>query len=133
MAFGQVDWIALVVAVVASFVFGAVFYTALGKPWMAAVGKTREELKGGPAPFVIAVVGQVLMAYLLSVLMVSLGMVSPGGGLTIALSAWLAFVVPTMTINHRFQGASWSLTVIDSAHWLGVFAIQGAAIGLIAG
>jgi hypothetical protein len=119
--------------VAVSFAFGAAFYMTLGKAWLAAIGKTREELGGGASPFVIEFVGQVVIAYLLSVLMVSLGTVSLGGGLTIGLSVWIAFVVTTMTINHRYQGASRALTMIDGAHWLGVFAIQGIVIGLIAG
>lgn len=83
--------------------------------------------------YVIAIIGQVLIAYMLSVLMVTLGTGSVGGALSIELPVWLAFVVSTMTINHRFQQSSWSHTIIDGAHWLGVYAIQSVVLALMAG
>lgn len=134
MAFGSIDWIALIGAVVASYAFSAVYYITLGKPWMAAIGKTEAEIKAGASPvaYVVAVIGHTLIAYMLSVLMVSLATGSVAGGLSVALPLWLAFVVSTMTINHRFQQSSWSHTIIDGAHWLGVFAIQAVVIGLLA-
>ncbi len=42
---------------------------------------------------------------------------------------WLGFVITTMAVNHAFQGAKWSLTLIDGGHWLGVLLIQGAILG----
>ena len=135
MQFGNVDWIALGVAFVASYVFSAVFYIALAKPWMAAIGKTEEEVKAGagPLPYAVAIVGQVVIAYVLMNLMVALGVLSPVGGVTLAVTLWIGLVMTTMAINHRFQGASWSHTVIDGAHWLGVLVIQAIAISLLMG
>lgn len=135
MAFGNIDWIALVAAFVASYAFSAAYYIALAKPWLAAIGKTEAELKAGGSPvaYVIAVIGHVFIAYMLSVLMVSLAVGSVAGGVTIALSMWVAFVISTMTINHRFQQSTWSHTILDGAHWLGVFVIQAVVIGLVAG
>jgi len=134
MAFGNIDWIALLGAVVASYVFSAAYYISLAKPWQAAVGKTEAELKAGTSPvaYVIAIIGHVLIAYMLSVLMVSLELGSVAGGVSIAVPMWLAFVMSTMIINHRFQQSNWSHTVIDGGHWLGVFAIQAVVIGMIA-
>jgi hypothetical protein len=134
VAFGNVDWIALVAAFVASYAFSAAYYITLGKPWMAAIGKTEAEIKAGASPvaYVVAIIGHILIAYMLSVLMVSLAVGSIAGGVTMALSMWLAFVIPTMTINHRFQQSNWSHTIIDGAHWLGVFVIQAVVIGLVA-
>ena len=34
-----------------------------------------------------------------------------------------------MAVNHAFQGAKRSLTLIDGGHWLGVLLIQGAILG----
>ena len=35
-----------------------------------------------------------------------------------------------MVVNHGFQGAKASLTLIDSGHWLGVLLVQGLVIEL---
>jgi hypothetical protein len=60
-----VNWIAVLVAGVASFAFGAAYYMSLSKPWMAAVGKTEAEVKANnnPMVFVVAIVAQLVMAY----------------------------------------------------------------------
>jgi hypothetical protein len=36
-----------------------------------------------------------------------------------------------MTVNHAFQGAKRSLTLIDGGHWLGVLVLQGAVLGYL--
>ena len=44
MEFGGINYIAVVVAAMAAFAFGAVFYMTLAKPGMAAVGKTEADM-----------------------------------------------------------------------------------------
>lgn len=135
MQFGNVDWVALITAFVASYAFSAVWYISLGKPWMKAIGKTEADIKAGagPLPYIVAVLGHLIIAYVLMNLMLALSVVSLSGGLTLGVTLWFGFVLTTMLINHRFQQSSWAHSIIDGAHWLGVFAIQGVLIGLLAG
>lgn len=37
MAFGEIDWIALIAALVVSYVFSAVYCITLATPWQAAI------------------------------------------------------------------------------------------------
>ena len=127
----SVNLLAVLVAAIAAFAFGAVWYTALSKQWLAALGKTREQLNVGFTPFIWSVVVELVMAFVLAVLIGNL----PGGitvttGLTVGLLAWVGFVATTLILNHRYEGLSWSLTILDSGHLLGVLLIQGAVIGL---
>ncbi len=64
MLFTGINYIAVVVAGVASFAFGAVYYMTLSKPWMAAIGKTEEQVKSESSPvvYVTAIVAQLVMA-----------------------------------------------------------------------
>lgn len=134
MEFTGINYLAVLAAAAASFVFGAIYYTALAKPWMAAVGKTEEEVKAGagPALYIVTAVAQLVMAFMLAGVMGHLGSVTMGvtGGLTTAFFVWLGFVATTLAVNHGFQGARRSLTVIDGGHWLGGLLIQGTVIGL---
>ena len=134
MAFAGVDYLAVVVAMVASYVFGSIYYMALAKPWRAALGKTEEEVKASMSPvtFGVTAIAQLVMAFMLAGIMGHLGpeAVTVYGGLTTALWVWIGFVLTTLLVNHSFQGARRSLTVIDGAHWLGVLLIQGVVIGL---
>lgn len=126
--------IAVAVATVAGFAFGAVYYTALGKPWLAAVGKTEEEIKlnRSATPFVVSTVGLLVMAYVISVgyfgpyaeAMAETYGDSVGQRIGAALAVWFGFVVTTMATNDAFEGNSAKLTVINAGHWLGVLLIQ---------
>ena len=42
-----VNWLAVILATVASFAFGAAWYMGLSRLWMAALGRTREQLSVG--------------------------------------------------------------------------------------
>ena len=44
-AFMTVNWLSILLAAVVAWVFGAVYYGALGKLWVAAQGKTMEQFK----------------------------------------------------------------------------------------
>jgi|EndMetStandDraft_2_1072991.scaffolds.fasta_scaffold07724_4 hypothetical protein len=135
MDLGSVNWIAVVVAAVASMALGFVWYMGLAKQWMAALGKTREQVmagSGGQAtPFIIAFLMQLVMAYSLALFVPRvMGSMSVVNGLIVAFHLWLGFVITSMIINHRYQGSKWSLTLIDGGYLLGVLLVQGVVIGL---
>ena len=133
MVFAGMNYLAILVAAVAGFVFAAAYYTILGKAWMAALGKTEAEVRAkSPLSFIIAAVAQLLMATMLAGIMGHLGegQVTLRNGVVTAGFVWLGFVITTMAVNHTFQGAKRMLTVIDGAHWLGVLVVQGIIIGL---
>ncbi len=142
MLFAGINYIAVVVAGVASFAFGAVYYMTLAKPWMAAIGKTEEQVKSESSPvvYVTVVIAQLVMAFMMAGVlghMMPLGggegaapSVTLANGLITGFCIWFGFVLTTMLINHGFQGQKRSLSVIDGGHWLGVLLLQGAVIGL---
>ena len=134
MDFTSVNWIAIVVAMIASMALGFGWYMLLAKQWMGALGKTREQIvsEGNPAaPFIIAALMQLLMAYSLALFTPRLmGSMSVGNGLIVGFHVWLGFVITSMIINHRYQGSKWSLTLIDGGYLLGVLLVQGLVIGL---
>ena len=132
MMFSGTSYLAVLIAAVAGFAFGAIWYGILGKPWMAAVGMT-ERPKPTPAPFIIAFVCQLVMAWMLAGLIGHLGDVTVERSLITAALVWVGFVLTTMLVNHRFQSARWSLSVIDGGHWLGVLLVMGLVVGLFGG
>lgn len=131
---GSVNWLAIVVATVASMALGFAWYMGLAKQWMAAIGKTREQIMangGGATPYILALLMQLIMAYSLALFIPRLmGATTVGNGLIVAFHAWLGFVITSMIINHRYQGSRWSLTLIDGGYMLGVLLLQGLVIGL---
>ncbi|MET3927792.1 DUF1761 domain-containing protein [Devosia sp. 2618] len=126
-----VNWLAVILATVASFAFGAAWYMGLSKQWLAALGRTREQLGVGYTPFIWSVVVELIMAYFLALLTPALaGEVTVVSAMIVAAHMWFGFVLTSMIMNHRYEGMKWSLTAIDSLHLLGVLLIQGAVIGV---
>ncbi len=129
------NYLAIGLAAVAAFIFGGIWYGVLGKRWMAALGKTEEDIKnsGSPMPVLLGItfVAQLIMAWVLAGTISHLGQgqVTLRNGMISAGFIWFGFVLTTQIVNHGYQGVKRSLTVIDSAHWLGVLLIQGAVIG----
>ena len=140
MSFGNLNYWPILIAAIAGFVFGALWYGALSKQWMAARGisaadmeKAKAETGTIPVPYIIAFVALLVMAWMFAGVLLHLAR----GGMPMSIRAgvisgfflWLGFVITTMAVNHAFQGAKRSLTLIDGGHWLGVLLIQGAILG----
>ena len=136
MAFAGINHLAVLIAAVVSWLFGAVYYGALGKQWMAALGKTRDELMPGGRPnptiFIVSFVAQLVMAEMLAGLIGHLGagQFNVKNALISAAFVWVGFVLTVLVTNNGFQGAKRELTVIDGAHWLGVLLVQALLLGL---
>jgi hypothetical protein len=139
MGSGALNYLALVLAAIVSFAFGAAWYSALSKYWMAARGlsaadmvKARAEMGTIPVVYIIAFAAELIMAWMLAGVLLHLNQgglpASVRTGMISAFFLWLGFVATTLVVNHAFQGARRTLTLIDGGHWLGVLLIQGAII-----
>ncbi len=138
MDFAGFSYLAIIAAAAAGYLFGAVYYSLLAKAWLAALGKTEEEIKGpdgkmSPMPFVLSAIAALVMAFVLAGTIGHLGegQVTLRNGIITGAIVWTGFVVTTIWVNHAYQGASIRLTMIDAGHWLGVLLIQGSIIGLM--
>ena len=72
MSFSGMNYLAVLVEAIAAFVFGALWYSILGKPWLAALGRT-EQPKPDPKIFVMTFVCQLVMAFMMAGLIGHLG------------------------------------------------------------
>ncbi|MEO0543427.1 MAG: DUF1761 domain-containing protein [Pseudomonadota bacterium] len=133
MEFSGFNPFAIGAATVAAFVFGAIYYGTLSKPWMKAAGVSPEDAKMGPSIFAITLACQIVMAIMVAGVIGHLGenQVTLRNGVISGFFVWLGFVATTLTVNHRYGGKGWDLTLIDGAHWLGVLLIMGAIIGFM--
>jgi len=135
MDFTAVNWIAVIVATVASWALGSAWYMLLANQWLAAIGKTKEQINSkDPTPYIWSVLVQLVMAYFLALLTpVMFGSVSLANAVLAGILLWLGFVITSMIQGHRYQGAPWSLTVIDGGYLLAALVVQGIVIGLFGG
>jgi hypothetical protein len=138
--FANVNFLGIVAAAVAAWIFGGVYYTSLSKPWLTAQGKTLEQCKAEQAgksgaaklaPFLLVFVGELIMAFVLYGILTHMGTFTLRAGIISGAFCWLGFVLTTVTANNAFCSRKPMLTVIDSGAWLGALVIIGAILGWI--
>ena len=139
MTFAGINYLAVIVAAVAGWLAGALYYTTLAKPWVAAHGKTIEQhkaeraaLKGTPhawLPFALAFVAELAMAYVLAGMVGHLGSVTIRSAVISGLFVWAGFIATTQLVNNGFAGSKYTLTLINAGHWLLVIVVMGVVIG----
>jgi cytosine/adenosine deaminase-related metal-dependent hydrolase len=139
MTFAGINYLAIVVAAIAGWLGGAVYYGMLANPWVAAHGKTMEQFKAenaakkgtpaGYAPFIVAFVADLVMAWVLAGMVGHLGTVTIRSAVISGLFAWAGFIATTIAVNYAFGGRRIMLTVIDAGHWLLVVVLMGIVIG----
>ncbi len=129
MTFAGINYLAILVAAVAGFAWGAAYYMTLSKQWLAAVGKV--ESNKSPTPFIISFVALLVMGWVLAGTLGHLGagQITVKNGIISGAFIWLGFVLTTVFVNNAYQGRKYMLSVIDSLHWLGALVIQGVVIG----
>ncbi|ELT45352.1 DUF1761 domain-containing protein [Arthrobacter nitrophenolicus] len=130
----QINWLAVLLAFVASMAIGFVWYmpAVLGTRWMAAIGKTEEDLKnigGGAGIWLPMMLASALTAILLAVLISKLGLDNALAGAWFALVLGLVFRAGGHVIHNGFAGRPAAVTVIDAGHDLVAMAVSGAIIG----
>ncbi len=130
----DVNWLAIVLALVASMALGMVWYKGLAKYWIKATGKSEKELMIGRSskPFIWAALAQFIMAIFIAQLTTMLfdGNVDVKNTVHTGMLMWFGFILTSMVLNHRYQNMSWKLTLIDGGYLLGVVIAQGIIIGI---
>lgn len=135
---GHVNLLSVLTAAVVAWLFGAVYYTALGKRWLAAQGKTLEALKTENAsksavakatPFALSFVAELVMGVVIYGILTHSGLWSLRAGMITGAFCWFGFVLTTVAVNNAYSGRKAMLTAIDAAHWLGVLVIIGGIVG----
>jgi hypothetical protein len=129
---------AVLMAAVAAWIFGAIYYSLLGKAWLAAQGETSESMRAKNAgksgiariaPFIISFAAEIVMAAGLQGILFHSAMDTMRQGIIAGALTWLGFIATTVAVNNAYPGRRFMLTVIDAGHWLGVMLIIGAVIG----
>jgi len=131
----EIHWLAVLVAGVAGFLVGGVWYGALfSKAWMAARGVAPESVDKSNVGLMFAITAMldVVMAFFIDHVF---GTYHPAPDLNLSLmiagGLALGFVIPAMGVNYLYQQATRKLFVIDAGHWLVAFLAMGAVLSLM--
>ena len=128
-------FIAVLVAAAASFVFGAIWYMVLSKPWMEAAGVECDENgrpvnSADPTPYIMSAIAMILVAGFMRHIFATSGIETVGKGIMSGLGIGLFFIVPWMMINNAYPGRPFKLTIIDGGYAVFGCAIIGAILTL---
>jgi hypothetical protein len=134
----EIHLVGILLAAVAGFMVGGVWYSALfGKAWMAARGVSKEDIEArGGAPvslFAITFVLDLFMAFVLDHVFGTYGGPPMVPSLLIAGGIAVGFVIPAMAVNYLYQQAKRNLYLIDGGHWFFAFLAMGAVLAVTNG
>ena len=136
MDFSSINWLSVSLATIAGYAIGAVYYMTLGKIWMKAARIDPVTMKMRYSPFIIAFLAELIMAIVLYFVLDDITFAGTfseefdlKSGLAWSLIIWFGFTAMVISVNHRYQGFGWDLTIIDAIHWLLVLLAMGALIG----
>lgn len=108
----------VLVAGAAAWVFGAVWYMAMSKPWMAANGLTEDRIRASasPLPYIVSLVMSVVVAGMTRHILASAGITTLGGGFMVGAGLGLFVALPWMVNNVLFSFRDKSLIWIDGGY-----------------
>ena len=127
--------LAIMAAGVAGWIWGAIWYGVLSKPYQRALGLNPDDCKDKKMPvlpMVAAFVAALVMSAVLYQLLTNLGVLGVWPAMVAGFTVGVGFVLTTVLVNNMFQQKSFTLTVIDGGHWVVALVIEGAVISLLA-
>lgn len=127
---GSINWLAVLVAALAGFAVGGVWYGPLfGKAWMRECGITEEQVRSAN---MVRIYGTVLALNLL--IATSLAMfIGPqgnlGSGVFAGFMAGATFIAPALGVIYQFESRSLRLWLINAGYWVVIMTVMGAILG----
>lgn len=128
----KTNYAAIVVAAVAYWVLGAVWYGVLfSKPWMALEHMTDEQARSmNPVlPYVITLILNLLIAYVLSQICLWRNATTAGRGAAIGVILWVGIIGPITFTTYMYEMRSHTLFAINEFYPLAGMVLMGTILG----
>ena len=127
------DFANVIIAGIAGYAFGAVWYGLLGKQWQAATGLTAEDVKpaNNISAYIIGVICNIVIAGMMRHIFVASGVVGLTNSVVSGLGLGLFIAGAFLMINYSFAKRSAALKWIDIGHAAGVGAVIGGALSFL--
>ncbi len=130
----RLHWPAIVVAMIASFLFEAGWYSYFMTPWLIGVGRTSEwmhEYSGmmPPVQYAIAMLCSLIAAAVLSLAIQVSGEQTLLRGIKVGAVLWLGFIATSWATEYAFEVRSLEIFAINTGAWLANLVIMGAIVG----
>jgi hypothetical protein len=127
------NYLAIIVAAVACFLFEAGWYSFFMQAWLDGIGRTSEWLMAtGVNPllqFGTALISAGVIAATISGLTQLTGPQTAVRGMKMAAAMWLGFVLTTWATEYGFEVRSYAIFAINTGFWLFGIVLMGAIVG----
>ncbi|OSQ49849.1 DUF1761 domain-containing protein [Marivita geojedonensis] len=127
--------VSVIAAAAASWVFGAVWYMILSKPWITASGvecdSSGKPANTSPLPFILSAICMLLVAGMMRHIFAMSGIETVSKGALTGLGIGLFFIAPWTMINNAYAGRPFALTMIDGGYAVFGCTIIGAVLTLL--
>ena len=129
------DFLIVIGAGLASYIFGAAWYMMLADKWIEAAGIEADENgrppNAGPLPYVVALVCAIIVAGMMRHIFALSGINTVGAGLISGLGIGLFLVTPWVATNYVFADRNRRLIWIDGGFATGGCTIIGVVLTAI--
>ena len=130
----EISWLAVVLAALATFAVGGLWYGPLFlKAWQKEAGITEESMQARHPAYVFggAFLLNLFAAYILGHVLATYGRPPAHVDIMIAFGVAAGFIVTAFGVNYLFAGKSFKLFAIDAGYWIVTYSLMGAIFGYL--
>lgn len=129
------EFLNVIAAAVGAFAFGAVWYTTMSKPWIAAAGipvdsAGKPQGNGSPMPFVIGIIAMIVVAGMMRHIFQMANITTLGKAAISGAGVGAFFVTPWLAMNYAFSMRKSALILIDAPNVIIGCTIMGVILAL---
>jgi hypothetical protein len=133
----RLNWVAILVAAIASFIFEALWFSVFMNEWLAGIGRTKEWLTsaaGHPAStpavqYATAIICSIIAAAVLSICIQASGKQTAIRGILCAAVIWLGFIATGWAKEYIFEVRTLQIYAINAGYSLIDLMLIGAIVG----
>ena len=131
----RLNWVAILVAAIASFLFEALWFSVFMNEWLAGIGRTREWLTTatGVTPavqYAVAILCSVIAAAILSICIQASGEHTARRGILCAAVIWFGFIATSWAKAYIFEVRTFQIFAIYTGYYLIDLILMGLEVGL---
>ncbi len=131
ISFANVNWLAVIVGVIASNVLGFLWYGPLfGEMWMRMIGKTRDQIQASNSMYIVTVVGAAIAMTTLAIFVGAVGAATFVEGLVAGTVAWIGLGATATFLYTNFEGPPTNVWFLNAVYNLIVWAVMGGVFAV---
>jgi hypothetical protein len=129
----NLNWVAILVAAIASFLFEALWFSVFMSQWLAGIGRTMEWLtSSGMSPAIqygVAILCSVIVATVLTICIQASGEQTALRGIICGAIIWFGFVATSWATEYIFEVRTLQIYAINAGYSLFDLMLIGAIVG----